>query len=115
MNLRATLASITAPLRTPTQRLWFLFALVGLLILVGATTLFAVENWRQYWYTSSVFSLLGELLQRVFEEWPIGQGGWQRDSVHAFRVGLVMLITGAVFSYLYNYTLGAVVRWVRNG
>jgi hypothetical protein len=109
------LRAATAPLRTAAQRLWFLVALAGLLTLVGAVASFAFENWSRYWYSSSALSLLGDLLVRVFDEWPIGRGGGQRGDVHAFRIGLVMLVFGGVFAYLYNYTLGALVRWVRGG
>jgi hypothetical protein len=83
-------------------------ARIGLLIALVAGLAFALMLWSE---TTSSYRSLGHILERVLLE-------WNSSYVRRYRgekLTLLLCIIGLMLSYFYPYTLGPLLRWIRDG
>lgn len=83
-------------------------ARIGLLIALIAGLAFALMVWVE---ASSVFIDVTDVLERVLLEWD----GMYFRRYRGEKLTLLLCIIGLMLSYLYPYTLGPLLRWIRDG
>ena len=98
--------------RKPAQRAWFVVAVIGVVMMIGGMVGYAIDR---HYFPYNASPLYG-YFDMVFDRQLFSARNFSNATeVHAFQRGGILTIVGGVFAYLYDYTLGALIRWIRNG
>lgn len=96
-------------LRKPAQRLWFVIATFGVFMMIVGIVGYAIDN-------NYDAGGLDGFIDLVFDRLNFSESGFEHHAeIHAFQRGGILTVVGSVFAYLYDYTLGALIQWIRNG
>ena len=99
-------------LRKPAQRVWFVVAVIGVIMIIVGIVGYAIDN-DPFDYNAGP---LQGFFDQVFDRSSFSDNGFQHHTeIHAFQRGAILTLVGCIFAYLYDYTLGALFRWIRNG
>jgi hypothetical protein len=93
-------------LRKPAQRLWFVAAMFGVIVMIVGIVGYAIDN-TPYAYGAG---RLDGFFDLVFDRLNFSESGFEHHAeIHAFQRGGILTVVGSVFAYLYDYTLGALI------